>query len=166
MPLNRNWVSLPDSAFVLTLDEQSVGTLYINSLNNGQTTCILPEGTFFLSGRGFWNHHLEVTDQEGRVVLDASATNWFSNQMKFTYDNRFYILQVRNNPLAEWVILEGPVALLTYGLGSDGQRPEVYIKVSDQEVPYLFDFLLWYLFWPVAQEQMAGEMVFRTVRMK
>ena len=85
---------------------------------------------------------------------------WYVNNWVVEYRGKNYKLSVRNNPLAEYMITEGEKLILAYGL--QAQDGKVQVKITGVHSPdnYLFDFLLWYLFAPVAIENIGDHMSF------
>jgi hypothetical protein len=65
----------------------------------------------------------------------------------------------RNNPLSEWTIQLDEKDILAYGLNAE-KNAKVNMKVSssDTEDIFLLDFLLFYLFLPIAIENMGNDM--------
>jgi hypothetical protein len=71
-----------------------------------------------------------------------------------------YKLSVRNNPLAEYVITEGNKEILAYGLQPDKGKVQVKITGTAGQADFIFDFLLWFLFAPIAIENIGDNPTF------
>ena len=76
------------------------------------------------------------------------------------YGGKDYQLSVRHNPLAEYVIKENENELIAYGLDTAGGNVQVKITDLQHQSDYMFDFLLWFLFAPVAVENMGDNLAF------
>jgi len=112
---------------------------------------------------------------EGKVIgnLTISYAN-FERKAFFEIEDKKYTLEykgqkfrlkIRNNPLAEYVIFdENQNELLAYGLKTENHQCKVGIH-SSGDTDYLFDFLLWYSFLPIAQENMGDSFLFQTLLM-
>ena len=114
---------------------------------------------------GFWSSSITVKDENEAVVLRSYTEKWYANSSILEYKGQKFRLKIRNNPLAEYVIFdENQNELLAYGLKVENHQCKVAIQSSGDK-NYLFDFLLWYSFLPIAQENMGDSFVFQTLLM-
>ena len=94
-------------------------------------------------------------------MSDASFSSIASERIKrwnngiVEFENKTYKLVVRNNPLAEYVIIEKENDILAYTLVIEDKKIKLRISTSGNHNPVL-DFLLWYLFHPVANENFGN----------
>jgi hypothetical protein len=72
-------------------------------------------------------------------------------------------LKIRNNPLAEFVIFDGESELVSYGLGTNLGKVLVKINTAPNQTDYLLDYLLWYSFLPIAQENIGENFTFQAL---
>lgn len=68
-------------------------------------------------------------------------------------------MQLRNRNLAEYAVMRDGQDILTYGLFLAKRKTEVRISDSGIESDYFFDALLWYLFAPIAVENMSDRFI-------
>ena len=67
--------------------------------------------------------------------------------------------------MAEYVIFDAKNEILSYGLDTQNGKASVRINSNSEESELLFDFLLWYLFLPIANENMGDDFGFQTLLM-
>jgi hypothetical protein len=83
------------------------------------------------------------------------AEHWYSQKYSIQYNNEDYELNVRNNPLAEVIISKRKVTCLAYGLDTAKESNKIALRIKEAvEQPLVFHVLLWYLFEPLAKENM------------
>lgn len=156
--MKKEWVKIEQGSYQLLVDEKPVGTM--NFLGNGPGSGAKFESgstTYFIKPEGFWKLRYKVTDQSG---IELFSIRQAAKEQSFTIPEGTYQLKLHNNPLAEWVISDGEDILLSYGFTITGSKVKIGIKTARQQHNYLFDFLLWYIFLPVAMEELGEEWTF------
>ncbi|CAN5748463.1 hypothetical protein BH10BAC3_BH10BAC3_40940 [soil metagenome] len=103
---------------------------------------------------------MEVCSKDGRIIAKVYDEKWYANSSILEYNGRRYQLMVRNNPLAEWAIRENDHDLLAYRIYAGNGKVGVKITSSNNNQDYLLDFLLWYLFVPIATENPGDNFFF------
>ncbi len=164
MQIEKKWVKTGTSTFSLWYNNEPVGTMDM-AVSNFESTATATFGneTFTIKRTGFWKSDLVITGENGQVIATVFTKKWYASSLIVEYDNRNYQLFIRNNPLAEWVLQEGDKEIIAYGLGIQDGKPCVRITTASVQQNFLFDFLLWYLFVPIATEQSADDFVFQTL---
>jgi hypothetical protein len=158
--MKKEWVKNTDSQYSLSVEEKKMGDMnfHLNSLSS-KAVCTLGEQVLKIKRTGFWKSSIEITDSQNAVLLKTYPEKWYANTSIIEYDNKKYKLIVRNNPLAEYAITENGEEWLAYGLATTDKK--ISVKISAHEhAPLIFDFLLWYLFLPVANENMGDNYSF------
>jgi hypothetical protein len=114
------------------------------------------EGKWFIRREGFWKTRVVVEDVEGQVWATLSPKAWYSSQWNLIGASGTDSLVLRNNPLAEYAILRDGDVLLAYGLGAGEGTPHLRVTQPNADTPILLHALLWYLFLPIAKENIAN----------
>ncbi len=147
------------------VNDRSIGTLEIDYSNWERKAIFKIENeTFVLKYNGFWKSNFEITNQNGEVILKSFSEKWYANSTILEYNDKKLKLKIRNNPLAEYVVFDNDKEILAYGLDTKNGRAIVRIN-SIANNDYLLDYLLWYIFLPIAQENMGDDYVFSTLLM-
>jgi len=159
--MNKHWKRNQQNGFILSVDGQEIGEMNVNfSGLNKSATFNIRQDQFTISARGFWNTSLVIADKSENEILRMYAEKWYANNWLVEYKGKTYKLSVRNNPLAEYLITEGDKLALAYGLQAQGGKVQVKITSMNEPSYFIFDFLLWYLFAPVASENMGDSLTF------
>lgn len=109
---------------------------------------------------GTWKNAIEISDKNGLVIAKAHPEKWYTNYLKLEYAGKTYSLKIRNSPTAEYIIFENEVEIISYGLTTNKGKVGVKINTNQNQSDYIFDFLLWYLFVPIAFENMGDVFLF------
>ena len=122
---------------------------------------IIENQNFILKYNSFWNSNFEIKDKNNIVILKSFKEKWFSNSTILEYKGRKFKIKIRNNRLAEYVIFDGSKEVLAYGLETNSGKTE--IKITSNTTDYLLDYLLWYIFVPIAQENIGDKYNFQNL---
>ena len=160
----RNWEKNTDNTFSFSIDNRPVGTLEIDAANNLAIARINAHQYTF-QRKGIWKDTVEIIDAAGNLIGKAAPEKWYANSSVLTYKNRQYKLVLRNNPQAEYAILENTKNILAYGIHSKGGNTSVKITSDGFSSDLMFDFLLWYLFAPIAADNVGDQLVFAMLLM-
>lgn len=151
--MKRQWVKNADFNYALWINEKEVGKMEIqfNTIAS-KAVCTIGEKRFEIKRTGFWKSNLEITDNnETVIILKTYPEKWYANTSIIEFENKKYKLVIRNNPLAEYAVTENDKDILAYGLNTENRELKVKISTSGND-NLIFDFLLWYLFLPIANE--------------
>ncbi|MGA0556690.1 hypothetical protein ACO2Q8_08570 [Larkinella sp. VNQ87] len=160
----RNWVKTDEGRYELLIDGSKAGTLAkLPNTSDSRAMIKLAEREYMIRRTGFWKNNIEVIDQNRTLVARVFYEKWYANTWIIEYNTHVYKLVVRNNPMAEWAVLEGDTVLLSYGLTHQDGKTGTKITASPALTNFLFDALLWYLFAPIAAENTADNEVFLTL---
>ena len=118
------------------------------------------DNQYIIKRTGFWKNIVEITDKNEILIAKIYSNKWYSNKSIIESKEKKYQLIIKNNPLAEYVILDADKELLAYGLNANNGKVNVKITSFNNSTDYLLDFILWYLFVPVAIENMGDEFTF------
>lgn len=157
----KKWNKIDKSEYLFLVDNQEVGTIrfFFNSFKRN-ASIEFNENQYTITRSGFWKNTVEITDKNGTLIAKIYSNKWYSNKSTIEYKEIKYQLVIRNNPLAEFVVVDTAKELLAYGLNSNQGKVNVKINSSSNSTDYLLDFILWYLFVPVAIENMEDEFTF------
>lgn len=159
--MNKEWRKTSESSYSFFIDNMLAGTLSID-YNQFKKAATFKTGNneFVINRAGFWGSGIEVIDANGKTILKMYGEKWYANSFIVEYMQIQYKLFIRNNPLAEWVIKENDADILSYGLYFENGKGAVRINSGRETSDYIFHFLLWYLFVPVASENLGGNLYF------
>lgn len=154
------WVKQDDFTYHFIQNGQKAGEMKINITSLHTTAnCFVNDSSFEIKRKGFWKTVVEITNEQGDVTLTAAPEKWYVSSYLAAYGNRKLKLTVRNNPLAEFVLIENEKEILAYGLNTENKK--LVVKISEAEnCDTLLHYLLWYLFVPVANENFGNDYSF------
>ena len=125
------------------INEEQIGQIF---LNKSPPRIRLNEENFFIKKAGFWRNNIEIENGNGAIVLGMHYKKWYSNEWIIHFENQTYQLKVRNKPLSEYVLCKDGQEIPAYSLDT------IRIANHKNDIPALFDFLLWYLSEPITKE--------------
>lgn len=152
MKTEKKWEKTQEMEYEFFINEEKKGTISINFASSSQKAIASWENkTFQIERIGFWKNSIQIVNANKQVILQVEPEKWYSNNWSIDFEGEKYRLIVRNNPLVEFTILKNNQEQITYSLCSDSAT--VYTKITDHShTPIIFDFLLWYIFLPISQE--------------
>jgi hypothetical protein len=158
--MKKQWVKNTGFNYTFWMDEKKIGEMeiYFNTIAR-KAICTIGGKVLEIKRTGFWKSNLEITDSNEAIVLKTYPEKWYANTSIIEYANNKYKLIIRNNPLAEFVITENELDLLAYGLSAENKELKVSVSGSGEH-DFIFDFLLWYLFIPIANENFGDDYSF------
>lgn len=166
METTKTWQKVSEKKYVFWVGEKKIGELELRHSNWKRSALFNIEGELFsLEQTGFWKNNWQVLDYKGNVILKAYNPKWFSSQTTLEYQNEKLQLIIRNNHLAEFAISKAGSDLLSYGLKTDNGKAVTQISTAVDNKNYLFDFILWFLFSPIAHENSGDNLIFLTLLM-
>ena len=159
--MTKNWAKIEGAKYAFSVEKIELGTLEI-VLNSTDSKAIAKIGTaeFTIRRTGFWKSGIEIVNQKNEIIAKAYLEKWYSNSMILEFKDSKYKLATRNNPLAEWAIIDGDTDLLAYGLNAGNGTVNLKITTAENNKEYLLDFLLWYIFMPIATENAGDDLTF------
>jgi len=148
----KNWQKISENVYAFSENGLEIGRL--ERFHSGKVKAVFTIGSqkFTLEKTGFWGSKTNILAENGQIVLSAYPPKWYANTWTLEFEGKEYALVVRNNPLAEWAILEANETVLAYAVSTENGRAITKITARDTNVNPLFDFLLWYLFAPAITE--------------
>lgn len=159
--MNRHWEKKQDNTFTFFSEGIAVGDLTFHYNTGNKTGSFsIGEDTFIISRKSMWSSTLLITGKDEAIIATVYAEKWYAHHWVLEYGGKKYKLAIRNNPLAEYVITEGEKEILAYGLHSSDGKIQVKISGTGNTDHFIFDFLLWFLFAPVAVENMSNDISF------
>ena len=161
----KKWTAIDQMNYSFTVNDERIGILEIIYSNFDRIAIFkIADSTFTLKYNGFWKSNFEIKDDTDTVILKSYTEKCYANSTILDYKGKKLKLKIRNNPLAEYVVFDGEKEILAYGLDTRNGRAIVRIN-SDANSDYLLDYLLWYIFLPIAQENMGDNFIFNTLLM-
>lgn len=159
--MKKEWNTISESQYDFYIDNIKKGELKIdyNSLSS-KASFNLENSIYEMKRVGFWKSKIEIIDNNKNIILEAKPKAWCANSSIITYNNQEYELIIRNNPLAEYAIINDGKEIIAYGLDTNNGKATIRITSTSDNENYLFDFLLWYLFNPIARENMSDNLTF------
>lgn len=161
MENTKKWTAIGTLKYAFSVAEQPIGTMeMIYKGWKAKAVFKIAESTLYLSHKGFWNSTIVIKDEHGSMVLETVAEKWYSGRSLIKYKNQTLQLKLTNNPMAGYVISYFDKELLSYSLEIASGQLKIKTGPADANADYLLDFVLWYLFSPIAQENMGDSFVF------
>ncbi len=151
--MTKQWTPSNENTYTLIIDGNICATVERLQTNDLKANVTIGESHYTIAQPGFWKRHTEIADHTGRIIARAEYEKWYANAMTLRYADHTYKLVIRNNPLAEWALLDTDnTTLLAYTLDTNCGKPSFSITTLLPENDLLLDCLLWYLFAPIALE--------------
>ena len=157
----KSWKRTEEGKYSFSMDNNDIGTIKIsyNTLES-EAKCQIQGKHFTIKRTGFWKSTIEIYNEGGDSIAKIYPEKWYASSWTFDYRDKVYKIKVRNNPLAEYVIQVNSKDLAAYGLTTENEKVSVRISTLSQNSDLLFDFILWYLFVPIATENMGDDFLF------
>ncbi|CAN5376072.1 hypothetical protein BH11BAC2_BH11BAC2_07090 [soil metagenome] len=159
----KKWIKTGKTSYALWDREQEIGTMEIalGTLTR-KATATFEGRTIEITKTGFWRNNLEITDPKGEIIAKVYPKKWYAETLSFDYNDSQYKIVYRNNPLAECALFVQNQELLAYGINTGNEDGKVNIKITNsaKKQDFIFDFILWYLFLPIATENMDDNFTF------
>ena len=164
MENSKKWIKTNELSYAFEVDGKPIGTLEISYTNfDRKALFLIHNQKFTLKYNGFWKSNFEIKDENDTVILKSFTEKWYANSTILEYKGIQFKLKIRNNPLAEYVIFEDDKEILAYGLTTNSGK--AIVRINSNTSDFLFDYLLWYVFVPIAQENMGDNFVFQSLLM-
>jgi hypothetical protein len=158
----KKWQKLAEGLYELQVSGLCRGQLkFFSATTESKALINLGNEEYTIRRTGFWKNSLEITNDKLETVLKVVPEKWYGNTYRVDYHHSTFTLLIRNNPLAEWALLAADELVLAYGLDTSGEKVGIRITGNTGNTADLLpDFLLWYLFLPIATENTGNEFVF------
>lgn len=155
MRLTRNWHTIGEGHYAFMQGKAILATMEIARTSLARKAIVMIDKELYTIEKvGFWKNGIEISDHSGKVIATCAAEKWYANALTLDYKGHTYKLLVRNNPLAEWAIQENGTDLLAYALATHDGKAAIRLTAAPTHQDLLLDCLLWYLFVPIATENM------------
>lgn len=160
----RIWKTIKQGLYSFEVNSKSIGTLEVIYTHFDRKALFTIENKVYtLKYTSFWKSNFLITDENENVILTSRIEKWYANTTILEYKGKQLQLKIRNNPLAEYVIFDGDYEILAYGLSTENRKATVRIHSNITENDYFLDFLLWYIFLPIAQENIGDNFTFHSL---
>jgi len=159
--MTRAWEKIEEGHYVLKVEGSKVGEMHIKQQAiDSQADCQINGVPFTIHRTGFWKSTVEVLDQDGKIIAKTYSEKWYANSSILENGSNKYKLLLHNNPLAELAIMDGQKTLLAYGLNADKGKINITTTGEMDHSSFVLEFLLWYLFAPIAAASMGDDFIF------
>jgi hypothetical protein len=165
--MERKWVKIDTSNYALIVNDRTHGTLqFFLDSHDSRATIRIEDAEFNIRRVGTWKTDIEITDQKNLAIARTHSEKWYSSYFILDYNDTLYKLQVRNNPLSEFAITKDNEVVLAYGLDVNDTDGSLYARIIGAEINQdpLLDYFLWYLFVPVATENLGDNLIFNSYK--
>jgi hypothetical protein len=162
--MNMRWESSAASnnneVYRLFKDDEKLLTLTLNPFSNSaRVSCDSEKRIFLIRKEGFRRHKTVLRTEYGFKIGELGIEN---KERFITVNNERIFYTIHNNPLAELVLYRESKdkPLVVCGLGTENGNASVYFNKDNTHDaaphPGLLMALCWYMFLPVARENVAG----------
>jgi hypothetical protein len=150
----------PKMVYELSDGDEVVLSLEINySVSAFRAECKSSKRVFFIDKEGFWKNRTVLKNEYGQTVGKLFYEKLYSDTGTVEIDSKKYKYKYRNNPMAELVFFNENinVPIVSCGLAPAGNGHTKVRLSKDKNFPdpdllYQLFALSWYLFLPIAQE--------------
>lgn len=159
MEKTKKWNKIDTQTYALVQDEITLAKLIKKNsknaaieLNNKSYTLKIKSAIFFSS--------MEIIDEYNETVVTMNPKKWYSTTFTITFNKELYELKIRNNPLAEYVLVQNNLECLAYGITTNSSTNKLAIKIEEpnQNQSPLLHAILWYLLEPIAKENFGDNL--------
>jgi hypothetical protein len=158
--MEKKWQKKDEGKYAFLMDDEERASLdIVFGSNDCKAVAKIDNAEYIIKKTGFWKNSIEIENSGGQLIGRAYYDKWYANSFKLDYRTDSYKVIIRNNPLAEWAILSNDRVLLAYGLSPEDGKIIVRIT-GNSNTDNLLDCFLWYLFVPIASENMGDDFVF------
>lgn len=158
------WKTVDQRLYSFELNSKLIGTVeVVYSHFDRKALFTIENKVYTLNYNGFWKSNFVITDEKENVILTSRVEKWYASTTILEYKGKQLELKIRNNPLAEYVIFDGDYEILAYALSTENRKATVRINTNTSENDNLLDFLLWYIFLPIAQENIGDNFTFHSL---
>ncbi len=157
----KNWNKTGELSYVLKRNGVDAGEVKFPESSLVRVATFETETEkYTLERRGLLKIALEINNGKGKPVLNAVQEKWYKNSYDVNFGARKLKMVIRNNPLAEFALLNNNEREInSYGLKVKDKKPFIEMKGEEEENNVLFDFLLWSLIKPAANESCGNAVV-------
>ena len=148
-----------NEVYHLYRDDKKILTIALNPFSNSaRVECEKQKRVFLIRKEGFRRNKIVLRNEYGIKIGELGHEN--KDNFIDVNDERFYYT-IHNNPMAELVLYKESIdhPFVTCGLSTKEGNPSVNFtkdkKLSDATHPGLLMALCWYMFLPVAKENVA-----------
>jgi hypothetical protein len=157
------WEKGPTGNYLLVEDSKTLATV---SINHGSSifriSSPVTQRALLLHKEGFWKNKIALKNEYGHKLGQLYPAKWNDDGGMLELEGKKFRYKLRNNPLAEIVVLDetGTIELLTCGLHTSGNETGLRLnkngQFADADLQYILFALAWYIFLPIAQENIPG----------
>ncbi|WP_295667927.1 hypothetical protein [uncultured Mucilaginibacter sp.] len=157
MEHTKRWATITPGHYLFTVNHKETGRMTIEvGTTKRKADIVIGEEKYHFSRTGIWKNKVKILDDKGNEIGKIYTKKWYANAMLIDLYQQTYKLIFRNNPLAEFAIMENNHDVLAYGLKTGSGSPVLKITPGNSSANHLFDFILWYWFLPVAIENIVA----------
>ena len=156
--VTKSWKKVGDT-YYLFLNQEVVGSLHIHDYSHQVCEIKIKDKKYILTKTGRWLTGFKITDESENEIGFANAEKWYANNLGLSLNNETYKIEVRNNPLVEWYIIDSSgFEIASCGMKATNSKIEVELNAKNTNL--MLEFILWYLFLPIALENFASDIPF------
>jgi hypothetical protein len=157
--MNKQWFRRSERIFEFSTDGVVIGTMEIvHGKSNSRAICAIGALEFTIKPTSALTTSIDIADIGGEPIAIVRTEHWYSDHSIMEFEGKKYILRLHNDPLATWSVFLNEKKVLSYGLHSSSGKLSINIKGSEEPNSPILDFVLWYLFLPIAMEN-VGQML-------
>ena len=162
--MSKQWFRRDDRIFEFSVDGVVVGMMEIaHGQSNSRAICSIGDLEFTIKPTSSFTTSIDIAETGGEPVAIVRTEHWYSDHSILEFEGKKYTLRLHNDPLATWSLFLNDKKVLSYGLQLSNGKLSVDIKGLGQPNSPILDFLLWYLFLPIAIENMGQLLEFNDV---
>jgi hypothetical protein len=152
--MKKQWIKTDQNRYAFMDNGRELGSIKVDfSTMNHKAEVLVGQESFVIKRKGFWKSSIEITDHNDIVIAQVSPEKWYSSAFILDYKGGRYKLICHNNPLVEWVILDGQYPVMAYGLDAATSNKQISITETSAQTDVLLHCLLCYIMVPVMIEE-------------
>lgn len=141
-------------------------TLVNISINHGsailRATCQSFQRVFLIRKEGFWKNKTVIKNEYGHKLGQLYYPKWQENNGVVEFEDKKFQYSLKNNPLAAIEVYNEGEASPIVACGLDSKNGQTTVQLTrdggfaNTDLQYILFALTWYLFLPIAQENVVA----------
>ncbi len=157
----KHWAKTGEGHYQFKNGSEDLASLFLDYKSSDRKALATINGeAFTIKQTNLWKNHIAITNASNNTIITITPEKWYSSSFNVQWGLNNYQLNVRNNPLAEWVLQQNGKDVLAYGLKTAKNKVFTQITEANTITAVILHALIWYLFLPIATENSGQSLLF------
>lgn len=161
--MKRNWNITKNGKHVLSINNKVVGEIeHLVNTTSKRSKFRIEDNEYIIKKVGQYGDKMVLQDVKSNEILSISNDERQLKKWVLEYNNQTYEFRIIDGTLHEFAIVDKNDTLISYSFKELLDLSTVLVKVDAKVENYFFDFVIWYLFYPLAYFHLGGDIDFKT----